>query len=93
MPKHARQALSEDKRAVRLLDRKAISTEQAQARTSTLRQREAQLAALQAQLTSAKLDLEFTSVVSPIDGIISHANITKGNNVLAGAKCINVDCV
>lgn len=82
------QALSEDKRAVRLLDRKAISTEQAQARTSTLRQREAQLAALQAQLTSAKLDLEFTSVVSPIDGIISRANITKGNNVLAGQSVL-----
>ncbi|WP_338365511.1 efflux RND transporter periplasmic adaptor subunit [uncultured Pseudoalteromonas sp.] len=82
------QAVSEDKRAVRLLERKAISTEQAQARTSTLRQREAQLAALQAQLTSAKLDLEFTSVVSPIDGIISRANITKGNNVLAGQSVL-----
>ena len=82
------QAISEDKRAMRLLERKAISTEQAQARTSTLRQREAQLAALQAQLTSAKLDLEFTSVVSPIDGIISRANITKGNNVLAGQSVL-----
>ncbi|BED91115.1 MexE family multidrug efflux RND transporter periplasmic adaptor subunit [Pseudoalteromonas sp. MM1] len=82
------QAVSEDKRAVRLLERKAISTEQAQARTSTLRQREAQLAALQAQLTSAKLDLEFTSVISPIDGIISRANITKGNNVLAGQSVL-----
>jgi multidrug efflux system membrane fusion protein len=82
------QAKSEDKRAVRLLDRKAISTEQAQARTSTLRQREAQLSALQAQLTSAELDLEFTSVVSPIDGIISRANITKGNNVLAGQSVL-----
>ena len=82
------QAKGEDKRAVRLLERKAISTEQAQARTSTLRQREAQLAALQAQLTSAKLDLEFTSVVSPIDGVISRANITKGNNVLAGQSVL-----
>lgn len=82
------QAVSEDKRAMRLLERKAISTEQAQARTSTLRQREAQLAALQAQLTSAKLDLEFTSVVSPIDGVISRANITKGNNVLAGQSVL-----
>jgi multidrug efflux system membrane fusion protein len=82
------QAKSEDKRAVRLLERKAISTEQAQARTSTLRQREAQLAALQAQLTSAKLDLEFTSVVSPIDGVISRAIITKGNNVLAGQSVL-----
>jgi membrane fusion protein, multidrug efflux system len=82
------QAKSEDKRAVRLLARKAISTEQAQARTSTLRQREAQLLALQAQLTSAELDLEFTAVVSPIDGIISRANITQGNNVLAGQSVL-----
>ena len=82
------QASSEATRAVRLTQRKAISTEQAQARTSTLRQREAQLAALQAQLTSAQLDLEFTSVVSPIDGIISRANITKGNNILAGQSVL-----
>ena len=82
------QAKSEDKRAARLMERKAISTEQAQARTSTLRQREAQLAALQAQLVSAKLDVEFTSVVSPIDGIISRANITRGNNILAGQSIL-----
>ncbi len=78
------QAKSEAKRASRLTERKAISTEQAESRASTLRQREAQLAALQAQLTSAELDLEFTSVRSPINGVISRANITKGNNVLAG---------
>ncbi|MDN3484389.1 efflux RND transporter periplasmic adaptor subunit [Pseudoalteromonas sp. APC 3224] len=82
------QAKSEASRAVRLTERKAISTEQAQARTSTLRQREAQLAALKAQLKAAELDLEFTSVVSPIDGIISRANITKGNNVLAGQSVL-----
>ncbi|WP_409425836.1 efflux RND transporter periplasmic adaptor subunit [Pseudoalteromonas sp. RW-H-Ap-1] len=82
------QAKSEASRAVRLTERKAISTEQAQARTSTLRQREAQLAALKAQLKAAELDLEFTSVVSPINGIISRANITKGNNVLAGQSVL-----
>ena len=42
------QAKSEAKRAERLTERKAISTEQAESRTSVLRQREAQLAALQA---------------------------------------------
>lgn len=83
-----KQAQSEDKRAVRLIAQKAISAEQAQARTSILRQREAQLVALQAQLKSAQLDLEFASVVSPIDGIISRANITKGNNVLAGQSIL-----
>jgi len=82
------QAQSEAKRAVRLTERNAISTEQAQARTSTLHQREAQLAALQAQLTSAQLDLEFTAIRSPINGIISRANITRGNNVLAGQSVL-----
>ena len=82
------QAQSEAKRAVRLTERNAISTEQAQARTSTLHQREAQLAALQAQLTSAQLDLEFTAIRSPINGVISRANITRGNNVLAGQSIL-----
>ena len=82
------QAQSEAKRAVRLTERKAISTEQAESRTSTLHQREAQLAALQAQLTSAQLDLEFTAIRSPINGVISRANITRGNNVLAGQSIL-----
>ena len=82
------QAQSEAKRAVRLTERQAISTEQAESRTSTLRQRDAQLAALQAQLTAAQLDLEFTAIRSPIDGIISRANITKGNNILAGQSVL-----
>lgn len=82
------QAQSEAKRAVRLTERKAISTEQAESRTSTLLQREAQLAALQAQLTAAQLDLEFTSIRSPINGVISRANITRGNNVLAGQSVL-----
>ncbi|MCK8120756.1 efflux RND transporter periplasmic adaptor subunit [Pseudoalteromonas sp. 2CM32C] len=82
------QAKSEAKRAERLTERKAISTEQAESRTSVLRQREAQLAALQAQLTSAELDLEFTAIVSPIDGVISRANITKGNNIIEGQSVL-----
>lgn len=82
------QAQSEAKRAIRLTERKAISTEQAESRTSTLLQREAQLAALEAQLTAAQLDLEFTSIRSPINGVISRANITRGNNVLAGQSVL-----
>jgi multidrug efflux system membrane fusion protein len=78
------QARSEAKRAERLTQRKAISIEQAESRTSTLHQRQAQLTAYEAQLTAAELDLAFTQIRSPIDGIISRANITKGNNVQAG---------
>lgn len=82
------QAQNEAMRAVRLLERKAMSTEQAESRTSALQQKEAQLSALLAQLTAAQLDLQFTSVRSPIDGVISRANITKGNNVLAGQSVL-----
>ena len=82
------QAKSEAKRAIRLTAQKAISEEQAESRTSILHQRQAQLAALQAQLTSAELDLAFTAIRSPINGVISRANITRGNNVLAGQSVL-----
>ncbi len=82
------QAKSESKRAVKLSERKAISTEEAESRKSTLRQREAQVAALQAQLDAAMLDLAFTSIRSPINGVISRANITKGNNITVGQSVL-----
>ncbi|WP_286269427.1 efflux RND transporter periplasmic adaptor subunit [Thalassotalea hakodatensis] len=82
------QAKNEAKRAKRLTERKAISVEQAESRSSILRQREAQLAALQAQLVAANLDLAFTSIKSPINGIISRANITRGNTVQAGTSVL-----
>jgi multidrug efflux system membrane fusion protein len=82
------QANSEAKRAVRLAERKAISTEETESRKSVLQQREAQVVALQAQLEAAMLDLEFTSIRSPINGIISRANITKGNNIIAGQSVL-----
>ena len=78
------QVKSEAERGVRLVQKKAISTEQAESRASALRQSSAQLTSLKAQLTSAQLDLEFASIRSPIDGVISRTNITRGNNILAG---------
>lgn len=82
------QAKSEAKRAVKLAERNAISTEEVESRKSTLRQREAQVAALEAQIEAAKLDVDFTSIRSPINGIISRANITKGNNIIAGQSIL-----
>jgi multidrug efflux system membrane fusion protein len=82
------QAKSEAKRAERLSERKAISTEEAESRNSTLLQRKAQVVALEAQLDVALLNLEFTSIKSPINGIISSAKITKGNNVIAGQSIL-----
>jgi len=78
------QLRSEAQRAVRLVQRKAISTEQAESRASALRQGQAQLASLKADLSAAQLDLEFSEIRSPIDGVISRANVTRGNNILAG---------
>jgi membrane fusion protein, multidrug efflux system len=78
------QVKSEAERGARLIQKKAISTEQAESRASALRQSLAQLTSLKAQLTSAQLDLEFASIRSPIDGVISRTNITRGNNILAG---------
>lgn len=77
------QAEKEDKRARNLLKSNAIPAEQAEARASVARQRKAELKALNAQLQAAKLDLEFTRITSPISGIISRAEITRGNNVTA----------
>lgn len=82
------QAKSEAKRAERLAARSAISTEETESRESILRQREAQVASLQAQLKIAALDLEFTSITSPINGLVSRAKITKGNNVIAGQSVL-----
>lgn len=82
------QAKSEAQRAIRLSERKAISTEEVELRKSTLSQRKAQVLALQAQLDAAMLDLEFTAIRSPINGVISNANITKGNNVIAGQSVL-----
>ena len=77
------QAHSESARAQRLRKQKAISAEEAEARTSVTEQREAELAALQASLELAELKVEFTEVRSPITGRISNALFTEGNTVKA----------
>jgi RND family efflux transporter MFP subunit len=44
----------------------------------------AQLAAAEATAASAQLNLEFTNVVSPIDGMVSRYYVTEGNLVQSG---------
>lgn len=82
------QAQNEYSRAVSLAKDNAISAEELQARQSITQQQSAQIDALHAQLDAARLNLEFTSVVSPIDGIVSRANLTKGNQVIAGSSIL-----
>jgi RND family efflux transporter MFP subunit len=71
----------EAKRADQLLASKTISPEEADQRIWALKQARAALLAAQAAKESAKLDLEFCEVRSPIDGRVSRALVTVGNNV------------
>lgn len=77
-------AKSERERAVKLLAQHAISQEEFDTRTSGREQAEANVAAAQAALDSAALNLEFTRVTAPISGRISRALVTSGNFVANG---------
>jgi RND family efflux transporter MFP subunit len=72
------QAKSESGRTDKLLANNAISAEEAEARKS-----KAEVA--KAALDSARLDLEYTEVKSPIDGRVSRALLTEGNYVSGNA--------
>lgn len=71
-------------RSEKLIALNAISKEEYDQRASRLSQAEAELQAAVAQLDQARLDLEYTRVVSPIDGRVSRAAVTRGNYVTAG---------
>ncbi|MGQ7958091.1 multidrug efflux RND transporter periplasmic adaptor subunit MexE [Pseudomonas sp. SP16.1] len=77
-------ANSEARRGERLRQSNAISAELADARASAATEAQAQVAAIQAELDNARLNLDFTRVTSPIDGRVSRAEITEGNLVGAG---------
>ncbi len=78
----------EYQRAVSLKKQNAIATELVDARKSTQEQRKAQLAAVQAALSKAELDLSYTQIRAPIDGVVSNAFITAGNYVHAGQSVL-----
>lgn len=75
---------NEARRGERLRASNAISAELADARSSAELEAKAMLAAAQAQLQAARLNLSFTQVRAPIDGRVSRALITAGNLVNAG---------
>jgi RND family efflux transporter MFP subunit len=79
-----RQALSERERAEKLLELRALSKEEFDARTSGSEQADAAIQAAQAAVDAAKLDLSFTQVRAPIDGVVGKAEITAGNFVTRG---------
>jgi membrane fusion protein, multidrug efflux system len=77
----AQLAAADDGRAQRLVAQNAIAKEEAERLTSEARSAEADLGAAEASLRAAELNLSFTRVVSPIDGRVSKAMITRGNLV------------
>jgi multidrug efflux system membrane fusion protein len=73
-------------RAERLFRAKAISEEEHDARSKGLREAAAAVQSAQANVYTARLNLEFTQVHSPIDGRIGRELITAGNVVNGGGE-------
>src|SRR5215204_3944137 len=62
----------------------AMSLEERERRAGAAAEAAARVDAVAAALRAAELDLEFTRVVSPIDGRVSRALVTRGNLVSGG---------
>lgn len=77
-------ANSELARAERLRSENAISNEEHDRRSAFAQESSAQVAAVEAALRAAELNLEFTRVTSPINGRVSRAIVTEGNLVSSG---------
>ena len=76
-----RNAEREAGRTAQLLANHAISTEESEARQARFEEAKAAVLAAEAERDSAKLDLDYTQIRSPIDGRVSRALITVGNYV------------
>ena len=81
-------ARTQDKRARTLLPDRAISAEEADNRASTLAQALANVQAAEAALATAQLDLDFTEVRAPIDGMVGRAMLTAGNLAQANTSVL-----
>lgn len=77
-------ASSELQRAERLRAENAMSHEEHDRRATFAEESSAQVAAVEAALRAAELNLEFTNVTSPIAGRVGRALITEGNLVSSG---------
>jgi RND family efflux transporter MFP subunit len=74
----------EVERAQRLVAVEAISREEFDTRTSAEAESKASIAAAAAAVATARLNVEWTRVRSPIAGRVSRAEVTAGNLVQAG---------
>jgi multidrug efflux system membrane fusion protein len=79
---------SEAQRGERLRSANAISAELAETRNTSAQEARAGVAAIQAQLDLARLNLSFTRVSAPIGGRVGRAEITAGNIVGADSSVL-----
>lgn len=77
-------------RAQRLIAEKAIAQGEFDRLDAAAKAAQADVAAAQAALDEARLNLSFTRVVSPIDGRVSKALITRGNLVTTASLLTTV---
>ncbi|MES2976135.1 MAG: efflux RND transporter periplasmic adaptor subunit [Pseudomonadota bacterium] len=75
---------SEEERARRLWDERAIAQREYEERLNAQREADANLRAAQAQLQTARLSMGYTQVRAPIAGRIGKVEVTVGNLVAAG---------
>jgi multidrug efflux system membrane fusion protein len=79
-------AKNDFERAKHLITTKAISEEDYDTKAKTYAETEAAVMSAKAAKESARLNLEFTEIHSPIDGRISRAIVTEGNLVSGGVS-------
>ena len=76
------------KRAVELLNQNVISREQYDDQVQTFEAAKADVAAARAAVENARLNLEFSTVVSPVDGYLTNINTSPGTYVAAGQQLL-----
>lgn len=81
-------ARAEVTRAEKLLAATAISQQEFDQRTATLKDQESAGKAARAALTSARLNTEYAAIRAPISGRISRAEVTVGNLVTPGTTML-----
>lgn len=81
-------ARAEVLRAEKLLAATAISQQEFDQRTATLKDQESAGKAAQAALTTARLNSEYAAIRAPITGRISRAEVTIGNLVTPGTTLL-----
>lgn len=78
------QAESDFARARQLKESNAISQEEVEIRSTQVLDAKGSRRSAQAAVNTAELDLEYTRIISPIDGKISSLSVTRGNLISEG---------